>query len=271
MIKASLFATGLLSCALAAHAQTAAPAPDAGSKPFPPAADALPITGSITVASNYISRGFTQTWGHPALMGELDYANPNGFYLGTTMETLSGREFRSSTMEWDFYGGYTATIGALGYTVGALYYYYPGTSSPLIADQHRYDYSEFKLGATYGIFAVNYYGVMSEHWFGTYTNARFSSYLEAQATFDLGSGYSLLTYGGAGLMKRNSEGNWKDAKIQLTKSFDGGWSVAGAVTRAWDKNRYWTNVDLQADANGGAASTLRLGRTALVATLTKTF
>lgn len=41
-----------------------------------------PYSANVTFASQYISRGFQQTWGKPALQGGLDYANPNGFLSG---------------------------------------------------------------------------------------------------------------------------------------------------------------------------------------------
>ncbi len=42
-----------------------------------------PYSANVTFASQYISRGFQQTWGKPALQIGLDYANPNGLFVGT--------------------------------------------------------------------------------------------------------------------------------------------------------------------------------------------
>lgn len=255
--------------AAGAFAQTVAVAPDAGNKPFPPAADALPITGNIALTSNYVSRGFTQTWGRPALQGGFDYAHPSGLYVGTWLSSLSGREFRSGTVEWDLYAGYTSTLGPLGYTLGAAYYAYPGSSSPFIGGR-RYDYAELKLGTSYGVFSANYYITMTKDWFGAVSNGRGSGYLELNANPDLGGGYTLQLHVGAGDIKHNSEANWKDYKVGVMKTLDGGWSLAGALTKATDKNGYWTAPDYGASANGDVY-VKPLGKTQFALTLAKTF
>uniref|UniRef100_UPI001C07696C TorF family putative porin n=1 Tax=Acinetobacter nosocomialis TaxID=106654 RepID=UPI001C07696C len=48
-----------------------------------------PYSANVTFASQYISRGFQQTWGKPALQGGLDYANPSGFFVGTWVSRVS--------------------------------------------------------------------------------------------------------------------------------------------------------------------------------------
>jgi len=40
---------------------------------------ASPWSANVTAASQYISRGFRQGWGKPALQGGVDYAGPGGF------------------------------------------------------------------------------------------------------------------------------------------------------------------------------------------------
>jgi len=75
-----------------------------------------PYSANITAASQYISRGFQQTWGKPALQGGLDYNHANGFYAGTWVSTLSDHFIRDASVEWDVYTGYSRTIG--DFTVG---------------------------------------------------------------------------------------------------------------------------------------------------------
>src|ERR1035437_8473000 len=66
-------------------AQTAAPAE------APAAAPASPLTGNMTIATDYIFRGLTQTKGKPAIQGGFDYAHPSGFYVGTWLSNISAR------------------------------------------------------------------------------------------------------------------------------------------------------------------------------------
>jgi len=269
--------TGLATCLLglaagSASAQATAPAPDAGAQPFPPVAatsTAWPITANVALTSDYISRGFTQTWGRPALQGGFDYVNPNGLYLGTWLSSLSGTEYRGGSVEWDLYGGYSSTVGPLGYTVGAYYYAYPGTSSPLI-DGRKYDYAEIKLGISYSVAALNYYYVATNDWFGTVDNGRGSGYVDLSVNPDLGNGFTLLMHYGAGWVKNTAAANWQDWKLGVSKAFEGGWTVTGAYTQAKDKNDYWTGANFSKDSTGNTYER-RLGQAAYVLTISKAF
>jgi uncharacterized protein (TIGR02001 family) len=256
--------------AAGAHAQaTTAPGPDAGSQPFPPVATGLPITGNIALTSNYISRGFTQTWSKPALQGGFDYVNPNGIFLGTWLSSLSGTEFRGGTTEWDLYGGYSSTIGPLGYTAGLYYYAYPGSSSPFI-NGRKYNYGELKLGLNYKVASLTYYRVVTKDWFGTFNDGRGTGYVDLSVNPDLGNGYTLLLHAGIGKVANHSEADWKDYKVGVSKLFAGTWTLTGALTKATDKNEYWTGSNYSVDASGNTFDK-RLGKTAFAVTLGKTF
>jgi uncharacterized protein (TIGR02001 family) len=58
--------------------------------------NASPYSANITLASQYVSRGFQQTWGKPAIQGGLDYNHPNGFYAGTWASTVSDHFIRDA-------------------------------------------------------------------------------------------------------------------------------------------------------------------------------
>jgi len=101
------------------------------------------ISANVGLYSQYIFRGLTQTNADPAIQGGLDYSHSSGFYAGTWASNISWLTdsstvtgYTSSSMEWDFYGGYRNTFGKngdFGYDVGLLYYYYPGTRSDTVA------------------------------------------------------------------------------------------------------------------------------------------
>ena len=95
------------------------------------------LTGNIGFFSQYIFRGLNQTDTDPALQGGLDYSHSSGLYAGTWASNISWlRDFGAysggASLEWDFYGGFKGAFGKgdLGYDVGLLYYYYPGTVTP---------------------------------------------------------------------------------------------------------------------------------------------
>jgi uncharacterized protein (TIGR02001 family) len=90
------------------------------------------LSANVTLTSNYIFRGISQTGGDPAIQGGLDYSHASGFYLGTWASNVGWlqdfQDYDRGSMEIDFYGGFRGPIGSTGLTfdVGGIYYMYPG-------------------------------------------------------------------------------------------------------------------------------------------------
>lgn len=96
------------------------------------------VSATVTLTSNYVSRGYTQTDDGPAIQGSIDYAHDSGFYAGTWASTIDFNDDEAD-VEVDLYAGYANTMpNGLGYDVGYAYYLYPGADSDL-----DYDYGEF--------------------------------------------------------------------------------------------------------------------------------
>src|SRR5205807_10360934 len=113
------------SAASIASAQQAAPAPS-------------PVTGNITLASEYRFRGIDQTYGKPAIQGGFDYSHASGVYLGNWNSNVSqGAGYPGGNIEMDFYGGYKKAFGDFGLDVGAIYYYYPGSEASFLSNPHN--------------------------------------------------------------------------------------------------------------------------------------
>ena len=86
------------------------------------AQDSGSFSGTVTLTSDYVYRGFTQTDGAPMIQGSFDYAN-DSFYAGTW---ASGVDFGDGTStEIDLYAGWTPSAGAFDFDIGAIYYWYP--------------------------------------------------------------------------------------------------------------------------------------------------
>lgn len=107
------------------------------------------LTGNVGLYSDYVFRGVSQTAEDPAIQGGFDYAHASGFYLGTWASNVETSDLNGANLEWDFYGGYSASAGDLGYNVGLLKYYYPGQNAG--AD---FDTLELYGGVTYKGFGV---------------------------------------------------------------------------------------------------------------------
>jgi uncharacterized protein (TIGR02001 family) len=108
----------------------------------------------VTLTTDYIFRGVSQTDGDPAIQGGFDYAHTRGFYAGVWASNVNFNEnegvapeaqVSEANIEIDLYAGFsrTLTVG-LKWDLGAIYYAYPGTDSDL-----DYDYLEFYLGLNY--------------------------------------------------------------------------------------------------------------------------
>ena len=50
---------------------------------------ASPFSTNVTLTTNYLYRGISQTGGKPAVQGGFDYANANGLYIGAWGSSIS--------------------------------------------------------------------------------------------------------------------------------------------------------------------------------------
>ena len=89
------------------------------------------FTGNVSVVSDYRFRGVSQSYKLPALQGGFDYSHASGSYLGNWNSSVSGNSFNNGAgLEMDFYGGWkTEFSNGIGFDIGGLYYYYPGSTS----------------------------------------------------------------------------------------------------------------------------------------------
>ncbi|HSH29220.1 MAG TPA: TorF family putative porin, partial [Thiohalobacter sp.] len=91
-------------------------------------------SANVALSTNYMFRGISQTGGdavEPAISGGFDFSHERGLYLGTWASNVelsdADGDGEIADMELDIYGGFSGEMGGLGYDVGLLYYWYPGT------------------------------------------------------------------------------------------------------------------------------------------------
>lgn len=228
------------------------------------------VSANASLASQYISRGFRQTWGRPAVQAGVDFNHRSGVSAGSWVSNVSDRYVENGKLEWDLYGGYSGSLGALGYSLTALYYKYPGAL--VKATGTRFDYGELSAGLAYKAIYARYNYTLTRDFFGI-TNARGTGYFDGGANLDLGHATTLNLHAGEGRVAGagNDYWDWRDVKVGLTHTLDGGWSVAGAYTRAFGAtdayDRYSTGVP---DAGGHIAYS-NPAKGSLVLALTHTF
>ena len=91
-------------------------------------------SGNVSLTSDYVFRGVSQTNQEPALQGGVEYAAESGAYIGTCGSSISWLSDLSSSaapissnLELDVYGGYRGKFSeAVSCSVGALHYWCPG-------------------------------------------------------------------------------------------------------------------------------------------------
>jgi hypothetical protein len=184
------------------------------------APEVSPITANVTVASNYIYRGLTQTNNKPAIQGGFDYAHESGFYVGNWNSNISwisdqyggglgkpgsGTGAVTAPIEMDFYAGFKKELIGEGFAsdFGVLQYYYPVSgmmaNAPTAAQiqgnpQNRqasgsspsttelYAAQNFTAGPVTGFFKFSY---AVSNLFGIY-NSKGSFYPDLTANYDTG-------------------------------------------------------------------------------------
>lgn len=228
------------------------------------------LSANLTVASQYVSRGVRQTWGHPAAQAGLDYVHPSGWSAGTWVSNVSDKLIEKASVEWDLYGGYTGSTGALGYSAMVYYYKYPGAR--VSASGIKYDYAELITGVSYGVAYARYNYTFSRDFFGI-ERARGSGYIDLGANPDLGNGLTLNLHAGSQRVAGagNDFWNWRDMKAGVTKGFDGGWSASLAYTRAWGATDAYSHYTTGVPGPSGRPEYSNAEKGTVVLSVTRTF
>lgn len=114
------------------------------------------ISATVTVTTNYVFRGISQTDSNPAIQGSFDYSvgliEDLDFYAGIWGSNIDFGDEEADfggaslgTLELDFYGGVTYGLSEKASVGGSIvYYFYPGADDSL-----DFNYIEFGLDAAY--------------------------------------------------------------------------------------------------------------------------
>jgi len=211
---------------------------------------------NIGAVSEYRYRGISQTRLKPALQGGIDYAAPNGFYVGTWASTIKWIKDAGGDagVEIDLYGGYKTEV-AKGLTLdfGLLQYYYPSNKLNPSANT-----LEIYGAATFGPVTAKYLHSTS-NLFG-FADSKNSGYFDVTANFDLGDGMTLSPHVGHQTVKHNSAASYSDYSLTFAKDFSGLVLSGAVIGTDADKTAYASPV------NGKF-----MGKTMLVVGIKKTF
>lgn len=215
------------------------------------------LTFNAAVTSDYRYRGISQTRLKPALQGGADYTNnPTGFYAGTWLSTIKWIDDAGgdSKVEWDVYGGKRGNFTeTLTYDVGVLGYIYPSNNLAVSANTTEV-YAQLGVGPAYVKYSYS-----TTNLFG-FADSKGSGYLDVGANISLPGEYVLNLHAGQQSIENNKDYEYNDWKVGVTKDF-GVVVVALAVIGTDADEDFYTYVP----------EDKFLGKTSLVATVSKTF
>lgn len=264
----SLSVAAALAAPLIAAAQSAPPSP---------------VTGNMTIASDYRFRGISQTYLGPAIQGGIDYAHASGIYVGNWNSNVASQVFTGgSGIEMDFYGGWKKSFGDFGLDVGGIYYYYHNAEFDGGAGTAKFNNLEFYVGGSWKWLSAkffyalsDYFGLASEqaaggYWLNRDTGALLGSrsssdgtwYLDLSATVPINKELSVVAHFGMLEVNNYSELDYKDWKLGITYDLNGWILGAAYVDSDADKGWYYT---------GGAKGNKSTGDATVVLSVMKTF
>lgn len=242
------------------------------------AASALPVTGNMSIVSDYRFRGISQTYLGPAIQGGVDYAHASGFYLGNWNSSVAGQIYTGgSGIEMDFYGGYKQSFGDIGIDVGSIYYWYPRAK----AFGETFDNWEIYAGASWKWLSGKLFYALSDY-FGldnTFANnvfldrntnaplggrgsSRGTWYLDLNATVPLTNELGFVAHFGMLEVEKYGELDYKDWKLGVTYDLQG-WVFGAAYVDTDARNEWYYTT--------GSRGTKDSGKAWVVLSVTKTF
>jgi uncharacterized protein (TIGR02001 family) len=224
-------------------------------------------SSNVSLVSDYLYRGISQSGANPALQGGFDLAHSGGAYVGVWGSSISWVSdaglANSAGVELDTYAGYKGAAGDVAYDVGFLRYNYPGS---YVANVTKPDTNEVYGAVTYSIVTAKLSYALGDL-FGV-SEAKGSTYLEVNASYAIpdtgvtvGAHYGKQTYKGTtadGYKAAGSDPTYSDYKLSVTKDFSG--YVLGLAYSNTNASSFYTSVTPEAKKLGKSTVILSLSR-----------
>lgn len=193
---------------------------------------AFTLDSNLALTSQYVFRGINYSQEKPAIQGGFDLAHTSGAYLGVWASSLSSDAIAGATVELDVYGGYARSVGDVAYDLGLLRFGYPGAR--LAGESYNTVEAYASVGWKWLTFKYSHtltdYFAMNAASMGHGDDSKGSGYIEANLAIALAQGWAIDLHAGHQRVQDYGAYDFSDYKAQVSKGFDGGWTVALAVT-----------------------------------------
>jgi uncharacterized protein (TIGR02001 family) len=222
------------------------------------AEEASPFSGNVSLVSDYLYRGISQTAAKPALQGGFDYAHPSGFYIGVWGSNVSwisdpgavdgyaaSPSASGASLELDTYLGFKNKFAEdFSYDVGFLRYNYPG--------YYASGFTKPDTNEVYGLIGWKWITLKYSYSLGDtfgISEAKGTGYIDLSASYTLeGSGVTLAAHYGDqsyqgttadALKAGNTDPSYTDYNVSVSKEFSGYvWGLKYSDTNAADGGWY---------------------------------
>ena len=215
------------------------------------------ITYNVGAVTDYRVRGIAQSNFQPVVQGGIDFAHKSGVYLGTFASHVDWvKAFNGATkgsVETDFYGGYRDAItDVTAFDAGIITYQYPNNNSGRAGTPGAGNYANASTVEAYLNLSYKTYNLKYNRSIGSFLgdlNSSGSQYLDLNASFDLGSSFSLTPHVGHQSIPHQgvggNQGNYTDFSLSLGKDFGNGLSAnltAVATTTKKEPGAYYRDA-----------------------------
>ncbi|ROH88385.1 hypothetical protein ED236_02710 [Pseudomethylobacillus aquaticus] len=224
---------------------------------------------TISFVSDYIFRGQSQTWGKPAAQMSVEAVHKSGIYGGFFASNVSDHWLPGANLETDLYAGFRSVIPKteINYDVGAIYYLYPGADwkesgfNPPAFPAGTTRANRLNTGEAYG--SLNYKwltfktGITFTEYFGWNTNnsglgfgfagdpsagvtgsTKGSYFYELNGAYEVMPSWTLIGQVGRQVINNATGLDITYYKAGVSKSFKGGWSLAGTYSGTNEPDAY---------------------------------
>ncbi len=275
----TLIAAALLAATAAAQAGDA-----------PEAKSAFAVSGNVTMATDYIWRGLSQTWGGPAQQATVTVDHASGAYFSFFASNVAPQFVPNANLETDWSLGYKGKAGAADFDVGGVYIYYPGGNFNKASFSPAFDSSVPHTVELYASVAANGFGLRLGYiptaFFGWNENnsgvngvfngeqpqaglkgkSKGSVNVEASYTATLKEGWSLQAAIGHQQLPNSVDLSWTYGRVGVTADVGQGWSanVMASFTSQPKAFKSYGSLTNNGQRSNPAANTL-------VASLSKAF
>jgi uncharacterized protein (TIGR02001 family) len=223
------------------------------------------LTGNIGLVSDYRFRGVSQTQKGPAVQGGLDLALANGLSFGTWTSNVSQWANLGGSQEVDLYGAFSKEVAGVSLSVGGIQYWYPRNIAGI--SQNTFEYF---LSASYGPISYKISQANGD-WFGVDADgATYHDLTASLGSLGLSDKYSFSIHVGKQTIKEQGVNSANNFGF-IDYSIKAGYAISDSLSAAITASRVKFSDKADAEANWFSFEGKKLGGSAVVASITKTF